>query len=101
MLLEKPVPAGIDFALIPLGDAAEVAGTGIVASLRRAGLSGDMAYKGNMKKRMAKADAAGARFAILVGDDELHRGEAGLKDLATGMQVAMPFDRLAEAVRAR
>lgn len=101
MLIDKPAPVGSDFALIPLGDAAETAGTGLVASLRRAGLAGDMAYKGNMKKRMAKADASGARFAIIIGDDELQRGEAGLKNLATGEQVAIPLHRLAEAVRAR
>jgi histidyl-tRNA synthetase len=54
-----------------------------------------MAYKGNMKKRMQKADAAGARFAVILGDDELARGEAAVKTLATGEQASVPLDRLA------
>ena len=45
-----------------------------------------MAYRGNMKKRMAKASAEGAAFAIIIGDDELGRGVAALKTLDTGEQ---------------
>jgi histidyl-tRNA synthetase len=33
-----------------------------------------MAFKGNMKRRLAKADAQGARFAIIIGDDETRQG---------------------------
>ena len=58
-----------------------------------------MAYKGNMKRRMQKADASGARFAIIVGDDELARGEAAVKDLKTGEQRSVKLDSVAEAVR--
>jgi hypothetical protein len=39
-------------------------------------------YRGNMKKRCSKAPSA-ARYALIIGDDELERGEAQLKDLAT------------------
>jgi histidyl-tRNA synthetase len=58
-----------------------------------------MAYKGNMKRRLQKADASGARFAIIIGDDELARGEAAVKNLETGEQRNVPLDDLAEAVR--
>ena len=46
----------------------------------------DMAFRGNLKKRMQKAGASGARYAIILGDDELARGEAAVKDLASGEQ---------------
>ena len=59
-----------------------------------------MAYKGNMKKRMQKAAASGARFAVILGDDELDRGEAGLKNMANGEQVSVAIGGLAEAVHA-
>jgi histidyl-tRNA synthetase len=101
MLAAPPAPSRPDAALVPLGDVAEAAAIGILADLRRAGIACDMAYKGNMKKRLARADAAGARFAIIVGDDELARGEAALKDLATGEQRNLPLGGLAEAVRGR
>jgi len=101
MLIDAPPPARADAALVPLGAAAEEAATGIAAKLRRAGIACEMAYRGNMKRRMQKADASGARFAIILGDDELARGEAGVKDLASGEQRSVKLDELAEAVRPR
>jgi histidyl-tRNA synthetase len=100
MLLELPERAGIDAVVVPMGDAAAARAQGIVAELRRAGLVTDMAFRGNMKKRMAKADASGARFAIILGDDELARGEASVKDLASGVQQSHPLDGLVEALKA-
>jgi histidyl-tRNA synthetase len=60
-----------------------------------------MDFKGNVKKRMARADASGARFAIIIGDAELGKGEAGVKDLATGEQRNVALGQLTEAVRLR
>ena len=99
MLLDEPAAAGVDAVVVPMGDAAALRAQGIVAELRRAGLSADMAFKGNMKKRMAKADALGARHAVILGDDELARGQAGVKNLATGEQRGVALDALAQALR--
>ncbi|MGE5721768.1 MAG: His/Gly/Thr/Pro-type tRNA ligase C-terminal domain-containing protein, partial [Sphingomonadales bacterium] len=66
-----------------------------------AGIVADMAFKGNMKKRLARADASGARYAVIIGDDELARGEVGVKDLHTGEQQNVALSHLAEAVRRR
>ena len=101
MLIEAPQPVALDAAIVPLGDAAETAALGLLADLRRAGIAADMAYKGNMKKRMQKASASGARFAIILGEDELARGEAALKDLGSGDQRNVPLAGLAEALRPR
>ena len=54
-----------------------------------------------MKRRMQKAAASGARFAVILGDDELAKGEAAVKDLDSGEQSKVALERLAEAVRAR
>jgi histidyl-tRNA synthetase len=96
MMIEAPEPATVDAALIPLGDAAEAAATGIIADLRRAGLACEMAFRGNMKKRMQRANASGARYAIILGDDELARGEAAVKDLQSGEQSSAKLDGLAQ-----
>jgi len=98
MLLDAPAAPSIDVALVPMGDAAQLAATGILAQLRRAGLSADMTYKGNMKKRMQKANDWQARHAIIIGDDELARGEASLKNLTTGEQAAVALSGLVEAL---
>jgi len=101
MLIDAPEPMRIDVALVPLGDRAAAAALGVLAALRRAGIASDMALKGNVKKRMAKADSSGARFAVIIGDDELERGEAGVKDLRSGEQTSVPMARLTEVLRAR
>ncbi|MFN5759774.1 MAG: histidine--tRNA ligase [Sphingomonadaceae bacterium] len=100
MLLDAPPPQHVDVAVIPMGDAAALAATGIVASLRRAGLASDLGFKGNMKKRMQKANDMGARYAVIIGEDELAKGVASLKNLQTGAQQEVAIDAVAAAIRA-
>lgn len=99
MLIDAPEPESPSVVVVPLGERAELAGAGIVAGLRREGVATDMAYRGNMKKRLSRANAAGAKYALIIGDDELDRGEAQLKDLASGEQRAVSLDLLGEAIR--
>jgi len=101
MLLDAPKQMAIDVAIVPLGEGAEAAALRLLAQLRRAGIASDMAFKGNMKKRMARADASGARFAVIIGEDELAKGQAGVKDLRTGEQQSVDLDRVAETVCSR
>ncbi len=59
---------------------------------------------GSFKAQFRRADASGARLAVIVGGDELARGEASVKWLRTGEagaggpQRSVPLDRLAELV---
>jgi histidyl-tRNA synthetase len=57
-----------------------------------------MAFRGNMKKRLSRANEVGAAYALIIGDEELDRGEAQLKNLATGEQRSVSLDLLAEAI---
>ncbi len=54
-----------------------------------------------MKRRMQKADSSGARFAIILGDEELARGEAAVKDLRSGEQRNVALTELTGAVRSQ
>ena len=98
MMIGAPEPQRLAVVVVPLGPRAELEAQGILAGLRREGVVADMAYRGNMKKRLSRANEAGAAFALIVGDDELERGEAQLKDLASGEQRAVSLDLLAEAI---
>ncbi|MFA6117295.1 MAG: histidine--tRNA ligase [Sphingomonas sp.] len=100
MLIDEPAAERIDAVIVPMGEAAEARATGILADLRRAGIATDMAFKGNMKRRLAKADAQGARFAIIIGDDELAKGAAAVKILGAGTQSEVPFGDLARILSA-
>jgi histidyl-tRNA synthetase len=100
MLVDLPAIDRPSIAVIPMGEAAEAKAIGIVADLRRAGVACDMGYRGNMKKRMQRANASGAAWAIILGDDELARGEAAVRNLGTGEQQAIALEVLIETVTA-
>jgi histidyl-tRNA synthetase len=60
-------------------------------SLRANGIRAEMAYRGNLKRRMERANRSGARAAIILGDDDIANGVAQVKDLTTGTQEAIPL----------
>lgn len=90
---EKPVAA-----IVPLGDQAQLAGQRLLAELRRAGIAADMGYRGNLKKRLSRANESGAAFVLIIGDSELEKGEVQLKNLATGEQHAILLEHVAKAL---
>jgi len=86
MLLSAPAGERPDVVVIPVDQAAEQAATMVTVSLRRFGTASEMAYKGNLKKRLQKASAAGAMLAVFVDAESWTRGELQVKNLATGDQ---------------
>ena len=94
MLMEAAPPAPAPVAVIPVGEAAEPMAIEILQSLRANGIRAEMAYRGNVKRRMERANRAGARAAVVLGDDDIAAGVAQVKDLATGLQEAIPFSHI-------
>ena len=87
------IPATV--AVIPAGEGAEAAAASVLQMLRRAGVRAEMAYRGNLKRRMERANKIGARAAVILGADEAARGVAQLKDLVSGTQEEVALDSLA------
>ena len=87
MMCAPPLPPSRPVALIPIGAAAERQAMIIARDLRAAGFTVDMAYTGNVTRRMKRADKVNARAAVLFGDDELQRGGVSVRDLDSGEQV--------------
>jgi len=85
-------------AIIPLGEVAEHAALIIADNLRSQGFAIDMAYKGNMKNRLKKADKAKAIAAVIIGEEEINRKVAVIKNLDTGEQVEVASDALIQAL---
>ena len=71
-------------------------GLDLIARARRAGVACDMAYRGNMKKRMQRANSRGAILAVIIGDEELAKGVVAAKNLSTGEQHDIPLGDLEE-----
>ena len=98
MMIDPPERDRPAVVIVPLGDRAQAEAQKLIAGLRREGVAADMAYRGNMKKRLGKANEAGAAYALIIGDDELDRGEAQLKNLESGEQRPVSLDLIAEAI---
>jgi histidyl-tRNA synthetase len=99
MMIEAPEPPRPHVVVVPIGERAEAEAQAILAGLRREGIATDMAYRGNMKKRLNRANDAGASYALIIGDNELERGEAQLKNLASGEQRNVSLELIAEAIK--
>jgi histidyl-tRNA synthetase len=99
LLLNDPPPTPSGVAVIPVGDAAEGVALELVQTLRHAGIRAEMAYRGNLRRRMERANRIGARAAVIIGEDDIARGVAQVKDLATGEQEAVAFAEIADRLR--
>jgi histidyl-tRNA synthetase len=99
MLLAETPAAPKPVAVIPVGEAAEAAALTLLQDLRRHDVRAEIAYRGNMKRRMERANKIGAHTAIIMGEDELARGVASVKDLANGTQSDMPLGDIAGFMR--
>jgi histidyl-tRNA synthetase len=99
MLANEPAASPRPVVIAPLGVTAEARALGIARTLRKAGIAVEQDYRGNMKRRMQRANKLNARAAIIIGDDELAKGVVQLKDLDSQDQREVPLDELLEALR--
>jgi histidyl-tRNA synthetase len=100
LLLAEPPPPPRPIALVPIGEAAEARALILAEQLRDAELVVDLGYSGNLARRMRRADRIGARAALLLGDDELARGAATVRDLDSGEQSEAALDDLPARLKA-
>ena len=71
----------------------------MLQALRQDGIRAEMAYRGNLKRRLERANRTGARAAVILGEDEVARGVAQVKDLAAGTQEEVPLADLPARLR--
>jgi len=86
-----------DAYVVHAGDAASRFAAGVAEALRDAGLAIVLhAGGGSFKTQMKRADASGARFALIVGEDEAAANRVAVKPLrATGEQIALAPEAVA------
>ncbi|GFN33588.1 histidine--tRNA ligase [Paenibacillus xylaniclasticus] len=97
---ELPNLHAIDAYVIALGEAAERETAKLIHQLRLEGLAVERDYQGRkMKAQMKSADRLQARYTVILGDDELARGEIALKHMATGEQRFVALHELADEIK--
>jgi histidyl-tRNA synthetase len=81
----------LDVFFVTLVPEARLPAFGLAAALRAEGLSCDLNYVDRSAKGQFKqADRAGARFAVVLGDEELASGICTLRDMISGKQRTVP-----------
>ena len=94
-------PRDLDFegtvAVLPVDAAAEGAAIKVAAGLRRSQVTTEMAYKGNLKKRLQKADAQQVDVVIFVDAERWAAGELKVKLLRSGEQIVVKEDQTSSA----
>jgi len=102
MLQDTGVAAAPGAYVVHAGDAAAALAWRVAEALRDAGHAVVLnAGGGSFKSQMKRADASGAHYALLIGDEEAAAGTVSVKPLrAPGAQVAVPFEALAATLAA-
>jgi histidyl-tRNA synthetase len=86
--------------VVAIGDDGRAEALRLLRELRQAGLPAQMELEARgMKSQMKRADRLQARIALIVGGDELARGEVTLRDMRTGDQRAVARQGIIEAAR--
>ncbi len=81
------IATSLDLFLVTLGEAAYEKGFALLQMLRAAGARVLMDLEArSMKNQMKQADKQNARFALILGEDELASHKAALKDMQSGTQ---------------
>ncbi len=84
---------GKKVAVVPLGEAARPEAMKLAQELRNSAIAADMIVHHNIGKALKKADASGARFAALLGEEEIKTASISLKDLREGTQEPLARDK--------
>lgn len=100
MGVKLPVDSGIDVYIVSAGEAAHRASVSLLKQLREGAISADMDYTSrSIKAQMKTAGKIAARFAVIIGDDEIAKGTANLKNMNNSQQISVPLNGLVDAVR--
>jgi histidyl-tRNA synthetase len=84
--------AALDLFLVTLGETAYEKGFVLLQMLRSQGLRVMMDHEGrSMKNQMKQADKQNAKFALILGENELANREVALKDMRSGEQELIEF----------
>jgi len=95
--LVPPEPRPV--AIVPVGAGCQTEALKLAQKLRAGGVAVDMSYRGNMGKRMKRANKLYARAAVLIGEDELARGAVTVKNFDDGSQAEVALDSIVDYLK--
>ena len=95
-----PDAAAPDVIIISVGEQAKKRSLKILGELRKEGLTAEMddCFR-NMKGQLKYADKRSARFALIIGDDELAAGKIKIRDMKAGEQRECGFTDIVNEIK--
>ena len=72
----------------------------LVYELRKQGISAERDYlERSVKAQMKYANKIGAKYTVVLGDDEIERGAAAVKNMETGESEEISLDRVGDYLK--
>ncbi len=98
--IEIPEPSKCDLFIAAMGDAAKRKGIVLANELRGQGFNViiDVCERG-LKAQLKYADRLNADYCAVIGDDEIAKNAATLRNMKASSQEEISFDKLAEAIK--
>ena len=98
--IEIPKPEPVKLYIIPLGDNAGLISQKLVFELRKQGICVETEHMGRgLRASMKYADKIGAKYTLVLGDNEIKEGYAALKNMQTGESTDVKLDNLYEYLK--
>jgi histidyl-tRNA synthetase len=89
-----------DLFIIPIGLAAKSIALKQAADLRSVGFKVELAFGDRaLKTAMKMADKSGARYSMVIGDEEMASGVVEVREMSSGTANSVRLDSLAEALK--
>jgi histidyl-tRNA synthetase len=89
----------LDVYIAPIGALAERHAAGLARDLRGNGCSVELGLDGKLKRSLELANKMGARFALIVGDNEMAAGQYILKNMQSGEQQTIARAELTQKIK--
>lgn len=91
--VEIPQPEPCSLYIAAMGDAAKIKAFKLLKELREMGINAETDVVGRgLRAQMKYADKIGARFSVVLGDNELAENKAKVKDMDSGEQTELALD---------
>lgn len=81
-------------SVVPIGEVSALESMVLAEQLRDAGLCIDIGFRGNLTKRLKRANRIGAVYAVLIGEEELKNHMVTVRDLQSGHQLEVAREEL-------
>lgn len=95
--IELPAPTGCEIYIAPMGETASLEAMRIVFDMRASGISAQTDVAGrSLKAQMKYADKIGARYTMVLGDNEIEQGKVNIKNMDSGEVTEVELEDLAE-----